>query len=139
MLSALNSNTVTNHIAKYNYGIVYWTSFVSGVHHEQDMIYDKLECCWKADNQMAWYLKKVCYICGTQTLIIANRAVKGANILKTDPVRREFYQCLTGPEELANLSSIILYSPVNNPGSRKNQGWLICNIISYSKADRDFQ
>lgn len=45
-----------------SFGIACNPPFIPGKHHPDDKVWDKLEGCYKAANQMRWYLKKVCFL-----------------------------------------------------------------------------
>jgi len=46
-------------ICRYHYGIKYNEDFDARGHLLQDKGWQDLECAWKAENQMTWYLSRV--------------------------------------------------------------------------------
>ena len=53
--------SVTSTIARQSFGTAKWVPFIEGVHLDADKEWDDDEGEWKANNQMDWFLKKVCF------------------------------------------------------------------------------
>lgn len=51
---------VTSTIARASYGITFRADFDDNTHLREDKTWDEYELRWKANNQITWFLKKVC-------------------------------------------------------------------------------
>jgi hypothetical protein len=51
--------SITSTISRASFGVEYQTTFVEGVHLEEDKFWDSDRGEHRADNQMKWYVKKV--------------------------------------------------------------------------------
>lgn len=91
VLKGMNDATVINHISKYHYGIRYEDIFDNRKHNEADKFWDMVECKWKANDQMRWYISR------------------GDNISKTDPIVHHWYRVITDEEQLEEVTTMIHY------------------------------
>ncbi|KAL6400259.1 hypothetical protein AUP68_15955 [Ilyonectria robusta] len=65
---------VTSTISRASYGVMYRDKFDFNQHLKEDKVWSPEQCEWRADNQMAWFLKR------------------GENVSKIDPVTKEYYR-----------------------------------------------
>ncbi|KUJ09099.1 actin-like ATPase domain-containing protein [Mollisia scopiformis] len=71
-----NMISITSTISRSSFGTIFRAKFEAGKHLEYEKVWDNNECEYKAENQMAWYLKR------------------GETVSGKDPVRRSYYQIL---------------------------------------------
>jgi len=113
VLKGISDETVTNHIAKYNYGISCRRPWVEGEHLENDKQWDANECAWKANNQMSWYIKR------------------GENISKADPIRHPFYCTIVDRENLRSINTSIYFSALSPAPTRLSTDvMLLCKMTA---------
>jgi len=113
VLKGMSDATVTNHIAKYHYGIKFQEVFVDSKHLSVDKVWDMIECDWKAHNQMRWYISR------------------GDNISKAKPVTYSWYQTLTDRNQLKNIDTMIYYcTPLLAPKRRSSEVLKLCKLTA---------
>ncbi|KAK4544121.1 hypothetical protein LTR36_004619 [Oleoguttula mirabilis] len=55
--------------ARRHYGVKCNTAFVAGIHDVGRKVWDDLEKCWHATNEMRWYIAKGDTVCSTQPIL----------------------------------------------------------------------
>jgi hypothetical protein len=71
--------TVVSTIARKSLGVCCREIFRQGVHLEEDKVWDMVEGIWRVDNQMKWYLLKVCYDSTTPSPRLSSALAANAN------------------------------------------------------------
>ncbi|RDW62305.1 hypothetical protein BP6252_11738 [Coleophoma cylindrospora] len=110
---AISDETVTNHIAKYHYGVTCRRTWDETKHLEEDKSWDAKECCWIATGQMDWYI------------------FRGENITKTKPIRHGFYITVTEAAQLKHVLTHIYFSASSTAAPRLEPDVLpLCSMVA---------
>ncbi|OLN95475.1 Heat shock 70 kDa protein 12B [Colletotrichum chlorophyti] len=111
---------VTSTVSRASYGIKFRDKYDETKHLREDKQWDDDEGCWRAKNQMEWYLRR------------------GENVSKKDPVRHSFYN--TYREDFGGTFEVELYECEDQeaPTRRTPSVNFLCSIkckldIPYSK------
>jgi hypothetical protein len=80
-IQSQSHSLVVSRVSRVSYGMSYRTRFDDDIHHLDDRIWDSQELCWKAENQMHWYLKRVS-CCRFVLKSLSDRALGGRYLLQ---------------------------------------------------------
>jgi len=83
---------ISSTVSRASFGNVFRSTFDATEHLQEDKVWSSNELEWKADNQMKWYLKRVCF---TATFFLTENLtdiMQGENVSKKDPVQSTFYK-----------------------------------------------
>lgn len=150
LTTSVEDETVTNHIAKFSYGVVYNTEFDPAIHHIADKYLDPISNKYSARSQVQWYLRRVSPAFFFPSLILilgtafTNKHVclvtQGENTRKTEPVKHNWLRRLPSKEALGKTTAItIFYSDAKDPPARLTDGTVSPSpspSISYHKPER---
>lgn len=102
---------VVSRKARRHYGVKASEPFNGSIHPEQARYWDPLQECWKAQNQMSWYIKK------------------GDTVSSDEPVLFPFYRCLRSSDSRIATSYLIVCEDDVAPTYGNKKTRIACKLI----------
>lgn len=98
--------------ARRHYGIKANSKFDRFFHSEEEKYWDSIEECWRAKDQMTWYIRK------------------GDNVSCDEPVLFPFHRCFLSSDSKIATSSLTVCEDDVAPTSANNQTHTVCRMVA---------